>query len=73
MKKLLLSAILLCCALGASAQVYLTKNYEPVEKRKYNPAYPGLKNYENYMNLTGYEYTNGFLLPNGVLNTQAEE
>ena len=73
MKKLLLSAILLFCALGANAQVYLSKNYEPVEKRKYNPTYPGVKNYENYMNLTGYEYTNGFKLPNGVLNSQAEE
>ena len=73
MKKFILSALMLFCALSAEAQVYLSKNYEPVEKRKYDPTYPGVRNNEAYFGLAGYRYTNGFRLRNGVLNSQAEE
>ena len=73
MKKFILSALMLFCALSAGAQVYLSKNYQPVEKRKYDPTYPGVRGNESYFGLAGYKYTNGFKLGNGVLYTQAEE
>ena len=73
MKKFILSALMLFCALSAGAQVYLSKNYEPIEKRKYDPTYPGVRGNEPYFGLAGYKYTNGFKLGNGVLYTQAEE
>lgn len=73
MKKFILSALMLFCALSAGAQVYLSKNYEPIEKRKYDPTYPGVRGNESYFGLAGYKYTNGFKLGNGVLYTQAEE
>lgn len=75
MKKFFLLSVMLLSALSAAAQVYLSRNYEPIEKRefKYNPCYPGVKNYDDVMGISAFRYTNGFTLRNGVLNSDAEE
>ncbi len=78
MKKAIFASIVILALSGLgqlSAQTYLSKNFEPIEKRefKYNPCYPGVKNYEDEMGIGAFRYTNGFTLRNGVLYTQAEE
>lgn len=54
MKKFFLLSVMLLSALSAAAQVYLSRNYEPIEKRefKYNPCYPGVKNYDDVMGIS---------------------
>ncbi|MBR5703769.1 MAG: NPCBM/NEW2 domain-containing protein [Bacteroidales bacterium] len=73
MKRFAILLLTLLVSFSAEAQVYLSKNYTPVEKRKYNPTYPGVRNEEAYFGLAGFVYTNGFKLRNGVLNDQAKE
>ena len=73
MKRFAILLLTLLVSFSSGAQVYLSKNYEPVEKRKYNPTYPGVRNNESYFGLAGFAYTNGFKLRNGVLNDEAKD
>ncbi len=74
MKKIVLSIVTILIALNAGAQgVYLSKAYKPVDSRKYNPHYKGVRGEEETSAISNFKYTNGFSLRNGVLNDQAVE
>lgn len=73
MKRFAILLLTILVSFSAEAQVYLSKNFEPVEKRKYNPTYHGVRNEEDSFGLAGFLYTNGFKLRNGVLNDEAKD